>query len=169
MARARFELAPDRSQVWIEGSSSIHPIHATATGLGGWVALELARGAVAAKPKVAGEVRIEVGRLRSGNPLVDAETRRRIDAGTHPEIVGSVIGSTRLASDRVALTGDLTFRGQTHEVEGELTLAIVEDGVHLTGTQQFDVRTWGLQPPKIGLLRVHPTVRVRIEAFAVSA
>ena len=58
MARARFELAPDRSQVWIEGSSSIHPIHATATGLGGWVALELARGAVAAKPKVAGEVRI---------------------------------------------------------------------------------------------------------------
>lgn len=166
MPRIRHELDPDRSQVWIDGSSSIHPIRATATGLHGWVELALTRGEVAAAPKVAGEVRVAVDRLRSGNPIVDAETRRRIDAGHHPEIVGTVTASSRLGPDRVALTGDIAFRGETRPVDGEL-LVVLEDGeLRLSGSQELDVRDWGLQPPRVGLLRVHPTITVRFEAVA---
>lgn len=163
MPRIRHELDPDRSQVWIEGSSSLHPIHATATGLTGWVEL-LSGGGPDAPPDVQGEVRVEVERLKSGNPLVDAETRRRIDARRYPEIVGTVTSSTRLAVDRVALTGDITFRGETKPVEGELQVTLEDDALRLAGSQQFDVRTWGLEPPRIGLVRVHPTITVRFEA-----
>ena len=169
MARVRYELDPERSQVWIEGSSSIHPIKATASGLHGWVELEAPADGVGPSPKVAGEVRIAVDRLKSGNPLVDAETRRRIDAGRHPEIVGTVTGSTGLAPDRVGLGGTIALRGEVQPVEGELAVTVEDGLLHLRGEQRFDVRAWGLQPPKIGLLRVHPDIVVRLDVVAVRA
>ncbi len=39
----RYELVPEESQVWIEGSSSVHPIRATASGLTGWVELTMVK------------------------------------------------------------------------------------------------------------------------------
>jgi len=167
MPRVRYELDPNRSQVWIDGSSSIHPIRATATGLHGWVELLLVDGRVGATPAVAGEVRVEVDRLKSGNPIVDAETRRRIDAGNHPEIVGVVSSSSRLDLDRVALTGEIAFRGVTRAVDGELTVTVEGGDLAIAGSQQLDVRDWGLKPPRVGLLRVHPEITVRFEAVGL--
>lgn len=164
MPRIRYDLDPTRSQVWIEGSSSIHPIRASASGLHGWLELMVTANGVGAAPKVEGEVRVEVDRLKSGNPIVDAETRRRIDARQHPEIVGVVTSSSRLAPATLALTGDIAFRGETHAVDGELSLVLDGSEVRLTGSQTFDVRDWGLQPPRVGLLRVRPEITVRFEA-----
>ena len=104
----RWVLDPEASQVWIEGSSSVHPIRAGATGLTGWVELSTSRGKVATDPGLRGEVRIAVDRLQSGNPLVDRETRRRVDARRFPEIVGTVTAATREATDQAV--GDRTDR-----------------------------------------------------------
>lgn len=147
----------DASRVWISGTSSVHPIHATATGLEGWFADDMS----------AGEIRVQVAALRSGNALVDRETRRRIDAKKHPEISGVVTCGRPLGDARCTLQGDLSFRGETVAVEGEVT--VVDDGDRLVveGTQTFDVRDWGLEPPRIALLKVHPRIEVRIHLEAV--
>ncbi len=166
---ARYELDPDRSQVWIEGSSSVHPIHATATGLTGWVEVTLRSARLTQEPTFDGEVRIEVSHLESGNSLVDRETRRRIDAARHPEIVGTVVSATRESDDTVAVTGDIAFRGEVNRVEGAITIAVDGSELVLEGSQQLDVRDWGLKPPKVALLRVHPEVEVRIRLVAVKA
>ena len=158
----RYELDPDQSQVWIEGTSSVHPIHATATGLTGWVDVTTRSGRLTAKPAFAGEVRVAVDRLQSGNPLVDRETRRRIDAKRHPEIVGTVVEASREVEDRVAVAGDIAFRGEVSRVEGSVTVIVDGPEVVLEGSQRLDVRDWGLQPPKVALLRVHPEIDVRI-------
>lgn len=162
----RYEIVPDDSQVWIDGSSSVHPIKATATGLTGWVEVALARARLAATPRFSGEVRIEVGRLRSGNPLVDRETQRRIDARRFPEIVGSVTSAERRDDDTVHVTGDIAFRGESVAVTGDITVTADGDDVVLEGNQRLDVRDWGLQPPKVALLRVHPDIDVRIRLVA---
>ncbi len=166
MGMARFDLDPSASTVVIEGTSSVHPIRAEAAGLSGWVEISLTRTGVAASPRVAGEVRIDVERLRSGNPLVDRETRRRIDARRHPEIVGTVTGSRRVSPQQVELTGEIAFRGEVCAVEGELTVSVDGDGLHLVGEASFDVRRWGLQPPRVALLRVHPEITVHLDAVA---
>ena len=163
---ARFTIDPEVSQVWIEGSSSVHPIHATARGCTGWIEVSLARGAIAAAPKVRGEVRIAVDRLQSGNPLVDRETRRRIDAKRHPEIVGTASSATRLEPDRLAVRGEIEFRGERCEVEGELTVHPDGDRLTIEGAARFDVRDWGLEPPRVALLKVHPEITVRIHLEA---
>lgn len=164
MVTTRFEFDPERSKVSIDGTSSLHAIHAAATGVRGWIELELTRIGLATAPRASGEVRIDADRLHSGNSLVDAETRRRIEVRRFPEIIGTVTGSRRLSPDRLALDGDLTLRGETRVVDGELAVAIDGDELRLGGEQRFDVRDWGLQPPRIGLLRVHPHVTVRLEA-----
>ncbi|MBX3284979.1 MAG: YceI family protein [Actinobacteria bacterium] len=165
-AVARFDLLPDESQVWIDGSSSVHPVRATATGLVGWFDLAATARGVARAPGLAGEVRIEVGRLRSGNPLVDRETRRRVDAKHHPEIVGTVTAAERIDAHRLRVTGDIAFRGEVQTVTGELAVDFDGDRVTLDGSAVFDVRDWGLQPPRVALLQVHPEVDVRIHVVA---
>jgi polyisoprenoid-binding protein YceI len=161
----RYLIDAESSQVWVDGSSTVHPIHATATGLEGWI--ELAGSATSGdRPIVAGEVRIDVDRLRSGNGLVDRETRRRIDAGRFPEIVGTLESATIVDGNRRAVTGTVAFRGHDRRVHGELTLDVNGDEVVVEGSQRFDVRDWGLEPPRLGLLKVRPDVDVRIHLVA---
>lgn len=162
----RYDVVPDESQVWIDGSSSVHPIRATATGLTGWFDLATTARGVGKAPGLAGEIRIEVGRLRSGNPIVDRETRRRVDARHHPEIVGTVVAAERLAADRLGVTGTIAFRGEVQTVTGELSVARADGRVTFEGSATFDVRDWGLQPPRVALLQVHPDVDVRIHVVA---
>lgn len=173
MERRRFELDPLRSRVSIAGTSSIHPINATASGLEGWVELGLGGRGSADVQDVVGEVRIAVDQLRSGNAMVDRETRRRIDARRFPMIVGRTIGARRTGPTRFALDGEIDFRGSTVVVAGELE--VVRDAaaghgaeVHLSGEQSFDVRDWGLVPPRVGFLKVHPHVSVEIDVVAVA-
>lgn len=158
----RFVFDAERSHVWIDGSSSVHPIRATASGVTGWIEVATIKAGIAAKPTLSGEVRIEIDRLQSGNPLVDRETRRRVDARNHPEIVGTVSAATRIDPTQVAITGDLAFRGETREVDGTVTIAVDDGTITIDGVARFDVREWGLEPPRVALLRVHPHVAVRI-------
>ena len=167
MARRRFQFDPERSRVWIEGTSSVHPIRASANGLRGWVEVDLVRGKLASEPALNGEILIEVDRLRSGNALIDRETRRRVDAKRHPNIVGRATACTRINPTAVELEGEIDFRGETHSVAGTLTVDVNGDEVAVGGSQTFDVRRWGLQPPKIGFLQVHPEVEVRFEAVGI--
>ena len=172
----RYELVPDESQVWIEGSSSLHPVRATATGLTGWVELSLTKAGLRAGSGVAGEVRVDVSRLESGNSLVDRETRRRIDANRFPEIVGTAVTSERVAPDRLTVEGDLAFRGETCRVAGDLWVSRIDpepggssadaNRLLLEGTQRLDVRDWGVKPPKLGLVKVHPDIEVRVRLLA---
>ena len=157
---------PGLSQVWIDGSSSVHPIRATATGVTGWIEVALSGDDISSASGLAGEVHVAVDRLASGNALVDRETRRRVDAARHPEIVGTVTAADRIASNRMAVTGDIAFRGEVRSVAGELVLSLDGERLIVEGTQTFDVREWGLRPPRIGFLRVHPAVQVRVRLVA---
>jgi polyisoprenoid-binding protein YceI len=163
---SRFDVEPRGSQVWVDGSSSVHAIHATATGVTGWIELDLPDAGIAGASRLAGEVRVAVDRLASGNVLVDRETRHRIDATRYPEIVGTVTAAEAIDSRRFAVTGDIAFRGAMRSVSGEVVVSLNGTSLTVDGTQTFDVRAWGLRLPRIGFLRVHPDVRVRIHAVA---
>ncbi len=159
----RWMLDPDTSSVTIDGASSVHPIRAEATGLRGWIEGTLASDGLAAESAVSGRVAIDVARLASGNPLIDRETRRRIQARRHPQITGEVVSGTVIAEGELLLEGVIEFRGERTQVEG--TMAVVDVGserIVLTGASRFDVRWWGLRPPRLGLLRVYPEIDVTV-------
>jgi polyisoprenoid-binding protein YceI len=163
---ATFRIDPNRSKVWVEARSSMHPIHGEAEGLEGSIEADVADGRidVTTVPKI--QIVLPVEKLQSGKKLEDAEMMRRIDARRFPRITGS---TTELEENggTYRIRGDLTFHGVTRQVEGEVTISAPdEQSLVIEGEQVFDIRDFGVQPPKILMLKVHPDVRVRVKVVA---
>jgi polyisoprenoid-binding protein YceI len=115
-----------------------------------------------------GRIEVPVRSLKSGNAIEDAELQRRIDARRYPIIVGEVRTATTLDEGRIRVEGDLTFHGVTRSVTGELHVARDGDNLRIEGEHVFDVREFGIKPPRILMLRVEPEVRVTIDLVATA-
>ena len=166
---ARYAIVPDGSQVLIEATSSVHPINSRTDGLEGFVDLEVDEsGRVDTAAAPAGELSLRVERLSSGNPFEDRELRRHVDARRFPTIVGRLTAIHDTDRDgRYTVRGDLTFRGVTNTYEDEMTITRIDDDtLHLDGRSTFDIRDFGMQPPRILMLRVHPEVVVTVSIVA---
>lgn len=163
----RYRIAPARSRVWIAARSNVHPIHSEAGGLTGWLDVELTEGSLDPDHAPAGHLEFPVDRLASGNPLEDRELRRRIDARHYPTITGD-LRAMKPADDGESfrVRGDVTFRGVTRTYEDRMTLQATDDTLTLDGTSTFDIRDFGMEPPRILLLKVYPDVSVRVEIVA---
>ncbi len=167
---ARYSIVPDRSQVWIEARSNVHPIHSSTSGLEGYVELDLGpSGTVDPAGTPAGSLSLAVDRLKSGNRMEDRELQKRIDARKFPRIEGhldQIAPNGSEASYRVS--GEVTFRGVSRRYEDRMNITPVEHRtIRLTGESSFDIRDFGMQPPKVLLLKVEPEVQVRVEIYAV--
>lgn len=161
-----FRIVPEHSRVWVAARSSMHPVHGEASGLEGSIEAELNDGRLHLNGTSRIRIQLPVNRLASGNALEDAEMRRRIDARRHPTIRGEVT-EIRKITGGYHLVGDLTFHGVTRPVEGSVTVS-APDGrtIVLEGEQTFDIREFGVQPPKLLLFQVHPDVVVRVRVVA---
>jgi hypothetical protein len=161
----RYELVEGASRMSMVARSSVHPIRVEATQLAGGLEAELEAGRVTLVPGARLEVHLEG--LRSGNPLVDRETRRRLDLRRHPRLEAELTTARHGTGDLVACTGDVTFQGRTCTVTGELRVTPRADGgLDLEGDHLADVRRWGLEPPRLLILKVDPEVQVRLELVA---
>lgn len=165
----RYRIVPDRSRVWIDARSSLHPIHSTTDGLEGFVDLEThGRDDLDLSVEPAGKLSLRVDRLSSGNWLEDRELQRRIDAGRFPTIDG-VLRQIEGAGDdgRYRVAGDVAFRGVVRRCEDEMTISVVDERtLRLEGRSTFDIRDFGMDPPRILMLRVYPEVEVRVDIVA---
>jgi polyisoprenoid-binding protein YceI len=163
---ALYTIIPERSRVWIDARSSVHPIHSTTDGLEGFVDLD-ADGDELVGWHPTAQLSFPVNRLSSGKRLEDRELQKRIDARRYPTISGVLTGVVPGADGRFLVCGDLTFRAVTRSVEDYMTLTVVDDyTIRLVGESTFDVRDFGVEPPRILMLRVEPDVKVRVEIFA---
>jgi hypothetical protein len=157
---------PARSRVWIDARSNVHPIRSSAEGLEGFMDFDADRdGEVGAHP--AGRLSFPVRQLSSGNPLERRELQRRIEARRYPTIEGVLTAMETLDDGSLLMRGDLSFRGVTRSVDGKMAMSAVDDRtIRLEGTSTFDVREFGMDPPRVLMLRVEPVVDVRVEIVA---
>jgi polyisoprenoid-binding protein YceI len=164
---ARYTIIPERSRVWIDARSSVHAIHSMADALKGFVDLDADADAVVG-PHPSAQLSFSVTRLSSGNRLEDRELHKRIDASRYPTISGVLTGVLPVADDgRFLVRGDIAFRGVTRSVEDYITLTVSDQRtIRLAGESSFDVRDFGMEPPRTLMLRVEPDVTVRVEIFA---
>jgi polyisoprenoid-binding protein YceI len=165
---ARFRIIPDSSRVWIDMRTNLHGAHVETSGLEGILDVELAGGRIdPATPPAAG-LELAVDRLRSDNPLFERELQRRVDARRHPLIVGELRSMRELDHPGwYAVEGDLTFHGITRRVRGEMRLLVEgDDAIQLDGEQVFDIRDFGIDPPRLLMLKADPEVKVRVSLAA---
>jgi polyisoprenoid-binding protein YceI len=166
----RYLISPDNSHVWIEARSNVHPIHSGTSGLEGYVDLDLGpEGVVDLTTKPAGKLSLAVDRLSSGNRLEDRELHKRIDSRRYPTIDGVLEQVERDGADSsYRISGEVTFRGVSRPHEDVMIIRPVDDRtISLEGSSRFDIRDFGMQPPKVLMLKVEPEVDVRVEIVAV--
>jgi polyisoprenoid-binding protein YceI len=162
-ALTRYRISPEQSTVTIVGETSLYPITVNVTPQG-WVEAAIAEGAFASDGQLTGEVEIAVIEFRSGNPLVDRETRRRLNAKRYPTIKGTLTEVVALAGPTATIKGRVNFLGNDVELEGDISLIDdVDPAIHLSGSGQMDVQWWGLEPPTLLVLKMEPVVSVSID------
>jgi len=166
----RFHIVPDRSRVWIDARSNVHPIHSETDGLEGFVELDLDDdGQVSFDAAPTAKLSLNVSRLSSGNRLEDRELQKRIDARRYPTIDG-VLETIEAdgSSGRYQVAGEVTFRGVSHRYHDTMTIEASDPTtITLAGSSRFNIKDFGMEPPRVLMLRVEPEVNVRVEIVAV--
>ncbi len=167
----KYTILPSASRVSIEARSSLHPIHSETEGLEGWFEADVLGGdRLNPATRPSGHLELPVDNLSSGNPLYDREMRRRVEARRHPTVGGDLTEMKPTEEHgRYQVSGEVTFKGTTNAYTDEMRVSFPEnDVVHLEGSHVFDIRDFGMQPPKILSLRVYPDVRVTVAIVARS-
>ena len=165
----RYRIIPERSTVSINARSNVHPIHSRTDGLEGYVDLELGPdGVLDLSVKPAARLSLPVRRLSSGNALEDRELQKRIDARRYPTISGVLDTIERADSDsKYRVSGEITFRGAARRHQDEMTIRRVDDEtLVLAGHSRFDIREYGMDPPRFLMLKVDPQVDVAVDIIA---
>lgn len=163
---ARFRIAPEKSELWAEARSILHPVQVRTSGLQGVLTVDLVDGRPSLSPPT--YVEVEAQRLRSGNGLVDGELQRRLEWQKFPriraELKHSAAGS---APGKSRLTGELTLHGVTRVLDVDVTLRQVDDRtIEVEGGRAIDMRDFGLPPPSFLMFRMRPDVQVRATLVA---
>ncbi len=122
--------------------------------------------------RVTGQVVIEGGDLTSGEVVVDVASvsttsgRRDdyfrgtvMDVGTHPTATFTIRGPVDLPElsgtpVTVPVTGDLTLRGTTRQVQADLAVVRTAEGVDVSGVVPVVFADFGITPPNLGFVRV---------------
>src|SRR3981189_279999 len=151
---------PERSRVWAEARSSIHPIRVETAGFEGELEADVPQGPGGLPPPTRIQLAVEL--LKSNNSLVDAELRRKLEARKHPRIEGRLREARPLQGSRCLLRGDLMLHGgwRPREVEA-LVRAPDPDTLEVEGEKTIDMRDFNLAPPRFLIFKVEPTVRIR--------
>jgi len=131
--------------------------------VGGFVEAELNPAGLDLKVMPQGKLEVDVDSIKTGNMLYDRELERQLDVRKYPRIRGEIVEVTQLeAGRRYKIRGNLSVHGVTKPVEGEVKLRVLDDGsFEAEGEQTFDIRDFGLTPPRILMLKVYPDVKVR--------
>jgi polyisoprenoid-binding protein YceI len=164
----RYHIIPQASQVWIEARSVLHPINTCTDGIEGHLDVVVADGRLDLDTAPSGSLSFDVERLSSGNRFEDREMHRRIDARRYPTIDGVLAGMEQLGTDGTyQVSGTITFHGVTRAYKDEMHVQVVDDHtIRLDGRSSFDIRDFGMDPPRILFVRVEPQVEVRVEIVA---
>lgn len=164
----RFRVDTGRSRVDIALKVNLHPSHITATGLRGTIEGELdEQGRPQLDRPYNAELTLPVDSIRSGHGLQDREMRRRFDSSRYPEITARVTHAEPLNGDgRYRATAHLTMHGHTQEITGDVRLDIDGGIVTVVGEQVIDVKQFGIDPPRLIVLKVESDVGVTAHIVA---
>ncbi len=100
--------------------------------------------------------------------MEDRELKRRIDARRFPTINGDLTSMEATGKEgRYLVRGDVTFKGVTRPSEDEMTMSVDGDtAIRLQGSSVFDIREFGMEPPRILMIKVAPDVTVSVDIVA---
>ena len=165
---ARYELQPDVSLVHVFARSTLRPFTGAAP-ISGHLDVSVRDGRLDLDQPCAGELRLRVDELRGEVPHLDRELRNRMDSIRYPTVTAVLTEVRPGSAGGYRMSGELTLHGRTKLVSGDATVVVKPDGpLTLQGVLHLDMRDFGLVPPRLLVLRVHPEIEVRLGVTAAA-
>jgi DNA-binding PadR family transcriptional regulator len=179
----RLEVAADRSNLVIEARSNVGPIAFSATDIRGWAEVAVDQGLVLLEPPPRARLEIALDSLTSGNSLYDAEVLRKIDVRRYPSATLELRAVSRLGDGNCyKVAGELTLHGSSRAIDGSVTATFIETQrmplrgdttldrrMIVSGEQVLDIRYFGMDIPRMPLLKIYPDVRLHLHLEADAA
>ncbi len=165
---ARFLVNKDESTVKVGLRVNLHASHIDANALSGVIECEIhADGRPNLDQPYSAELTLPVEAIKSGNSLQDREMRRRFDVGRYPTITARVTHGDAVDSEgRYRAVAQLTMHGQTREIAGQIQLRVDGTTITIDGQQVINVKEFGIDPPRLIILKVEPDVDVSVHIVA---
>ncbi len=168
----RYRAVPEESRFWAELDSNAHPVEVKAAGIYGYIEASFnGDGQLDPAASHRAQLAFWVEDLNSGNELRDIEMLRRMNARGHPSIEWRVKKVSTLNGGRCRASGDVTVHGRTRSFDGDFKMSVAPGLLVVEGEQVFDMRDFGIDPPKFFWLWIEPRLKVgvRVVAKQVSA
>lgn len=164
----RFKVVAGSSSVETEVRSSLHPIHGKATELTGEIEGDFDGAGPRLDQPYHAWVEVPVEAIKSGNRLTEIEMQRRADVRRFPTIRFEVerVWQEDGAGDRYRAAVNVTAHGRTQSFEEDFRLRHDGRRLVLDGQHTFDMRDFGVDPPRLLTLKVDPQVRVSVRLVA---
>jgi polyisoprenoid-binding protein YceI len=147
----------------------VHPIHGRATELSGAIEGEFdGDGRPLLDRPHGGWVEIPVEAIRSGNRINDLEMQRRAEVRRYPTIRFEISRAWPVdgSADRYRAAVSVTAHGRTQSIEEDFGMRRDGRRLVLEGRHTFDMRDFGVNPPRILTLKVDPQVKVDVRLVA---
>jgi polyisoprenoid-binding protein YceI len=164
----KFRVNTGKSTVKVGLRVNLHPSHIDANALSGVIECEVDdQGNPLLDHPYSAELTLPVEAIKSGNGLQDREMRRRFDAGRYPTITARVTkGEALEGAGRYRAAAQLTMHGQTREISGDVELHVDGTTMTIDGQQVVNVKDFGIDPPRLIILKVEPDVDLQVHIVA---
>ncbi|MFI5285360.1 MAG: YceI family protein [Candidatus Dormibacteria bacterium] len=163
----RFRVNTAESTVNVGLRVNLHPSHIRANALSGFIECEVdERGQPRLDHPYSAELTLPVDAIKSGNGIQDREMRRRFDVAHHPTITAKVTDGEALGGGRYRATAQLSMHGQTREITGEIQITVSGTTMTIDGQQVINVKDFGIDPPRLIILKVEPEVDLQVHIVA---
>ncbi|MGA8521561.1 MAG: YceI family protein [Candidatus Dormiibacterota bacterium] len=164
----RFVVDTAQSTVQVGLRVNLHPSHINANALAGFIECEIDdQGKPRLDQPYRAELTLPVDAIKSGNGIQDREMRRRFDVSHYPEITAVVTHGEALDGEgRYRATAQLTMHGVTKDITGDLTLGVSGTTMTVDGQQVINVKDFGIDPPRLIILKVEPDVDLQVHIVA---
>ena len=164
----RYRAIPEQSTFEMEMQSNLHPVHGRASGVYGYIeAARDADGGLDCELPHRAHLALWVEDIDSGNELRDVEMKRRLESKRHPTIEWVVRQAwPRNGSDGYGASCNVTVHGRTLRFDEDFTVAWRDGRMVVEGRHVFDMRDFGLAPPRFFWLWMEPEIDVRLRVVA---
>jgi len=164
----RFDVNTAQTTVQVGLRVNLHPSHINANALSGFIECEVDdQGKPRLDQPYRAELTLPVDAIKSGNGIQDREMRRRFDTSRYPTITAVVTHGEALDDDgRYRATARLTLHGVTKDITGDVKLTPSGNTLTIDGQQVINVKDFGIDPPRLIILKVEPDVDLQVHIVA---
>jgi polyisoprenoid-binding protein YceI len=163
----RFRAVPEESTFWADLESNVHPVRVSARGIYGFIEGEVdGEGNLWPAGSHRAHLAFWVEDLDSGNELRDIEMLRRMESRSYPSIEWVVKSVSKAGPERLRAAGQVTVHGRTRPFEADFRFSFADGRLVVEGNHVFDMRDFGIAPPRFFWLWIEPQVKVGVRIVA---